>query len=119
MNDASPFMQEPQDGIGARAVIAGHPRRSPDPPGLIDADGRAANDMAVSQMHLQDNPLLRQPLKMAQVKPPVISHWGTTRGQNFIDVHLNRVVTAQDLDMFYACGLGHGGPAIVGPFTLE
>jgi len=86
---------------------------------LIDAYWRAANYLSVGQIYLYDNPLLREPLKMAHVKPLVVGHWGTTPGQNFIYVHLNRVIKRYDLDMFYVAGLGHGGPAIVGNVYLE
>ena len=44
------------------------------------------------------------------MKPLVVGHWGTTPGQNFIYVHLNRVIKKYDLDMFYIAGPGHGGP---------
>jgi xylulose-5-phosphate/fructose-6-phosphate phosphoketolase len=40
-------------------------------------------------------------------------------GQNFIYVHLNRVIKKYDLDMFYIAGPGHGGPALVGNTYLE
>jgi hypothetical protein len=53
------------------------------------------------------------------VKPLVVGHWGTTPGQNFIYVHLNRVIKKYDLDMFYIAGPGHGGPALVGHTYLE
>ena len=53
------------------------------------------------------------------MKPLVVGHWGTTPGQNFIYVHLNRVIKKYDLDMFYVAGPGHGGPAIVGNVYLE
>jgi len=53
------------------------------------------------------------------VKPLVVGHWGTTPGQNFIYVHLNRVIKKYDLDMFYVAGPGHGGPALVGNTYLE
>jgi xylulose-5-phosphate/fructose-6-phosphate phosphoketolase len=56
---------------------------------------------------------------MSDVKPLVVGHWGTTPGQNFIYVHLNRVIKKYDLDMFYVAGPGHGGPAIVGNVYLE
>ena len=53
------------------------------------------------------------------MKPLVVGHWGTTPGQNFIYVHLNRVIKKYDLDMFYIAGPGHGGPALVGNTYLE
>ena len=86
---------------------------------LIDAYWRAANYLSVGQIYLYDNPLLREPLTLAHVKPLVVGHWGTTPGQNFIYVHLNRVIKRCDLDMFYIAGPGHGGPAIVGNVYLE
>ena len=73
----------------------------------------------VAQIYLYDNPLLKEPLKLAHVKPLVVGHWGTTPGQNFIYVHLNRVIKKYDLNMFYIAGPGHGGPAIVGNVYLE
>ncbi len=85
----------------------------------LNAYWRAANYLSVGQIYLYDNPLLREPLTLDHVKPLVVSHWGTTPGQNFIYVHLNRVIKAQDLDMFYVAGPGHGGPAIVGNVYLE
>jgi len=84
-----------------------------------DAYWRAANYVSVGQIYLRDNPLLREPLTLAHVKPLVVGHWGTTPGQNFIYVHLNRAIKAHDLDMIYIAGPGHGGPAIVGATYLE
>jgi xylulose-5-phosphate/fructose-6-phosphate phosphoketolase len=85
----------------------------------MNAYWRAANYVSVGQIYLYDNPLLKEPLKLSHVKPLVVSHWGTTPGQNFIYVHLNRVIKKYDLDMFYIAGPGHGGPAIVGNVYLE
>jgi len=70
----------------------------------MDAYWRAANYLSVGQIYLYDNPLLREPLKLAHVKPLVVGHWGTTPGQNFIYVHLNRVIKKHDLDMIYIAG---------------
>ena len=85
----------------------------------MDAYWRAANYLSVGQIYLYDNPLLREPLTLAHVKPLVVGHWGTTPGQNFIYVHLNRVIKKFDLDMFYIAGPGHGGPALVANTYLE
>jgi xylulose-5-phosphate/fructose-6-phosphate phosphoketolase len=85
----------------------------------MNAYWRAANYLSVGQIYLYDNPLLRRPLKLSDVKPLVVGHWGTTPGQNFIYVHLNRVIKKYDLDMFYIAGPGHGGPALVGNTYLE
>jgi xylulose-5-phosphate/fructose-6-phosphate phosphoketolase len=85
----------------------------------IDRYWRAANYLSVGQLYLYDNPLLKRPLALSDVKPPVVGHWGTTPGQNFIYVHLNRLITEHDLNMFYVAGPGHGGPALVGNTYLE
>jgi xylulose-5-phosphate/fructose-6-phosphate phosphoketolase len=85
----------------------------------MDAYWRAANYLSVGQLYLHDNPLLRKPLKLSHVKSMLLGHWGTTPGQNFIYVHLNRVIKKYDLDMFYIAGPGHGGPALVGNTYLE
>jgi xylulose-5-phosphate/fructose-6-phosphate phosphoketolase len=85
----------------------------------IDAYWRAANFLSVGQIYLYDNPLLREPLKLEHVKPRLLGHWGTTPGQNFVYVHLNRVIKEYDLNMIYISGPGHGGPALVGNVYLE
>ncbi|WP_035792073.1 phosphoketolase family protein [Kitasatospora mediocidica] len=85
----------------------------------MDAYWRAANYLSVGQLYLYDNPLLKRPLELADVKPLIVGHWGTTPGQNFLYVHLNRVITEYDLNMLYVAGPGHGGPALVGNTYLE
>ncbi len=85
----------------------------------IDAYWRAANYLSVGQIYLCDNPLLKQPLRIAHVKRMLLGHWGTTPGQNFIYTHLNRVIKKYDLDMIYMSGPGHGGPAVVSGTYLE
>lgn len=85
----------------------------------MDAYWRAANYLSVGQIYLYDNPLLKKPLEMSHVKPLVVGHWGTTPGQNFIYVHLNRIIKKYDLNMFYISGPGHGGPALVANTYLE
>lgn len=85
----------------------------------MDAYWRAANYLSVGQMYLRNNPLLRRPLEVGDVKKMLLGHWGTTPGQNFIYVHLNRVIKQQDLDMVYLSGPGHGGPALMSNVYLE
>ena len=80
---------------------------------------RAANYLSVGQIYLYDNPLLQHPLALADTKRMLLGHWGTTPGQNFIYVHLNRVICKYDLDMVYVSGPGHGGPAVVANTYLE
>ncbi|MEO8313872.1 MAG: phosphoketolase family protein [Pseudomonadota bacterium] len=85
----------------------------------IDAWWRAANYLSVGQIFLLDNPLLKRPLQLSDVKPMLLGHWGTTPGQNFIYAHLNRVIRKYDVDMIYVSGPGHGGPAVVANTYLE
>ncbi len=92
---------------------------SPDLLRKIDAWWRAANYLSVGQIYLYDNPLLRQPLELAHVKPRLLGHWGTTPGLNFLWVHLNRAICERDLDVLYVTGPGHGGPGIVANAYLE
>ena len=98
------------------------PGASPLTPALragIDAYWRAANYLSVGQIYLFDNPLLKRPLAVDDIKHMLLGHWGTTPGQNFIYAHLNRVISKYDLDMIYVSGPGHGGPAVVANTWLE
>jgi xylulose-5-phosphate/fructose-6-phosphate phosphoketolase len=92
---------------------------SPEKLRKIDAYWRAANYLSVGQIYLCDNPLLKERLKLEHVKARLLGHWGTTPGQNFIYVHLNRIIQDYDLNMIYICGPGHGGPAVVANTYLE
>ncbi len=85
----------------------------------IDAYWRAANYLSVGQIYLLDNPLLRESLKLEHIKPRLLGHWGTTPGLIFIYAHLNRVIKAQDLNMIFIAGPGHGAPALVANTYLE
>ena len=85
----------------------------------MDAYWRAANYLSVGQIYLFDNPLLREPLTLAHVKPRLLGHWGTTPGLNLVYVHLNRVIREHDLNVIYVVGPGHGGPGIVANTYLE
>jgi xylulose-5-phosphate/fructose-6-phosphate phosphoketolase len=92
---------------------------SPDELNRINAYWRAANYLSVGQIYLRDNPLLKEPLTLEQVKPRLLGHWGTTPGLNFIYVHFNRLIKRNDLDVIYICGPGHGGPGMVANTYLE
>jgi xylulose-5-phosphate/fructose-6-phosphate phosphoketolase len=85
----------------------------------MNAYWRAANYMSVGQIYLYNNPLLKRPLTLDDVKHMLLGHWGTTPGQNFIYVHLNRIIGKYDLNMIYVSGPGHGGPALVANTYLE
>ena len=85
----------------------------------IDAWWRAANYLSVGQIFLFDNPLLRRPLALEDVKRMLLGHWGTTPGQNFVYAHLNHAIVKRDLDMIFISGPGHGGPALIANTYLE
>ncbi len=85
----------------------------------VNAYWRAANYLSVGQIYLMDNPLLKESLKLEQVKPRLLGHWGTTPGLNFIYVHLNRIIKEYDLSMIFLAGPGHGAPGVVANIYLE
>lgn len=85
----------------------------------MDAYFRAVNYLSAGQLYLLDNPLLREPLTMDQVKRKIVGHWGTVPGQNFIYTHLNRVIKRYDLNMIYISGPGHGGNFMVANTYVE
>ena len=86
---------------------------------LLDAYFRACNYLSLGQLYLKDNPLLKRPLTLDDIKPNVVGHWGTAPGQNFVYTHLNRVIKKYNLDMIYVSGPGHGGQAMVANTYLE
>jgi xylulose-5-phosphate/fructose-6-phosphate phosphoketolase len=85
----------------------------------LDAYWRAANYLAVGQIYLLDNPLLREPLRAEHIKPRLLGHWGTSPGLNFVYAHLNRIINRRAANLLYICGPGHGGPAMVANAWLE
>ena len=76
----------------------------------VDAWWRASNYLAVGQLYLMSNPLLREPLQAAHIKPRLLGHFGTVPGLNLLWAHLNRCILARDLDAVFVAGPGHGGP---------
>ncbi len=79
----------------------------------------AANYLTIGQIYLQNNPLLKEPLRPEHIKPRLLGHWGTSPGLSFIYVHLNRLIQDEDVNMIYLAGPGHGGPAILANVYLE
>ena len=86
---------------------------------LINKYFNALNYLSVAQLYLLDNPLLRRPLSISDIKPNVVGHFGTAPGQNFIYVHLNRIIKKYNLNMIYISGPGHGGQAMVANCYLD
>ncbi len=85
----------------------------------MDAYWRACNYLCVGMLYLQQNPLLREPLRPEHIKQRLLGHWGSDPGQTFIWVHLNRLIKKYDLDMIYISGPGHGAPATLSNAYLE
>ena len=85
----------------------------------MDAYWRACNYLCVGMLYLQNNPLLREPLRAEQIKNRLLGHWGSDPGQTFIWVHLNRLIKKYSLDLIYIAGPGHGAPATLSNSYLE
>ncbi|WP_017975002.1 phosphoketolase family protein [Actinopolyspora halophila] len=85
----------------------------------VDAFWRAANYLAVGQLYLTANPLLRESLRAEHVKSRLLGHWGTVPGLTLVYSHLNRLIRLGDLDVLYVTGPGHGGPAVQAATWLE
>jgi xylulose-5-phosphate/fructose-6-phosphate phosphoketolase len=85
----------------------------------VDAWWRACNYLAVGMIYLRDNPLLREPLSVDQVKHRLLGHWGASPALSFTWVHLNRLIKRDDLDMIFVAGPGHGAPGVLAPAYLE
>ena len=109
---------EPQSSSGTTANRAPEPL-SAEQVALMQRYWQAANYLTVGQIYLQANPLLEEALAPEHIKPRLLGHWGTSPGQSFIYVHLNRLIAERDLDVIYLSGPGHGGPAIVANVYLE
>ncbi|MGK8525350.1 phosphoketolase family protein [Nocardia asteroides] len=108
------------DNVGSTGgrTVAPRPYRLTDTPGplgrdelaSIDAWWRAANYLAVGQIYLMDNPLLREPLRAEHVKPRLLGHFGTVPGLNLVWAHANRAIRDRGLNAVFVAGPGHGGP---------
>ncbi len=86
---------------------------------LIDAYWRACNYLAAGMIYLQDNPLLREPLRAEHIKNRLLGHWGASPGLSFMYVHLNRLIRKYGLDAIFLAGPGHGAPGVLAPVYLE
>ena len=85
----------------------------------MNAYWRACNYLCAGMIYLRDNPLLRTPLKVADIKRRLLGHWGSDPGQSFTWVHLNRLIKKLDLNVIYISGPGHGAPATLANSYLE
>ena len=102
----------------ARSSIQGTPLTS-DALRRIHAYWRACNYLSLGMIYLQDNPLLKEPLKSEHIKNRLLGHWGASPGLSFVYIHLNRLIKKEDLNMIFLAGPGHGAPGVLGPVYLE
>src|SRR5277367_4723144 len=102
----------------ARATIQGSPL-NPEELRKTNAYWRACKYLALGMIYLQDNPLLKEPLKPEHIKNRLLGHWGSSPGLAFMYIHLNRLIKKLDLDMIFMAGPGHGAPGVLGPCYLE
>jgi xylulose-5-phosphate/fructose-6-phosphate phosphoketolase len=112
-------MTTSQTGAAAAPDLSGAKPLSADELRVIHAYWRAANYLSVGQIYLLDNPLLARPMRLEDIKPRLLGHWGTTPGLNLIYAHAGRAIKKRDLDAIYVMGPGHGGPAGVANAYLE
>ncbi len=102
----------------ARSTVSGTPLDT----GLlaqVDAFWRACNYLALGMIYLRENALLKEPLKPEHIKNRLLGHWGASPALSFTWTHLNRVINANDLDVIFLAGPGHGAPGVLGPVYLE
>jgi xylulose-5-phosphate/fructose-6-phosphate phosphoketolase len=95
------------------------PAATADEIAAMDAWWRANNFLTIGQIYLQDNPLLREPLRPDHIKPRLLGHWGTSPGLSFAYTHMSRIIKHTGQETIYLTGPGHGGPALVAAGYLE
>ncbi|WP_158752141.1 phosphoketolase [Acidobacterium sp. S8] len=102
----------------ARSTVSGAPLGTEDLR-KIHAYWRACTYLMLGMIYLQDNPLLKKPLKPEHIKNRLLGHWGSSPGLAFTYIHLNRLIKKYDLDMIFLAGPGHGAPGVLAPVYLE
>lgn len=85
----------------------------------LHAFWRACNYLSAGMIYLQDNPLLRQPLRPEHIKNRLLGHWGSSPGLSFSYIHMNRLIRKYDLNAIFLAGPGHGAPGVLSPVYLE
>jgi len=85
----------------------------------IHAYWRACNYLAAGMIYLQENPLLREPLKPEHIKNRLLGHWGASPALSFTYIHMSRLIKSHDLNAIFMAGPGHGAPGVLGPVYLE
>ena len=122
MNHVTEMEQRSSESLSAYGTARSTISRQPLNPlelQRIDAYWRACNYLALGMIYLQDNPLLKEPLKPEHIKNRLLGHWGSSPGLSFIYIHLNRLIKKFDLNMIFMAGPGHGAPGVLAPGYLE
>jgi len=85
----------------------------------IDTYWRAALYLCAGMLYLRDNPLLKRPLTIDDIKHRLLGHWGSDPGQTLVWTHLNRLIKKHSLNMLFISGPGHGAPSMLSQAWLE
>ena len=85
----------------------------------IDTWWRANRYVTVSQIYLQSNVMMNQPLGSDDIKPRLLGHWGTAAGLGFAYAHMSRAIRERGQKTIFFAGPGHGGPALTAASWLE
>lgn len=80
---------------------------------------RAVNYLTAAQIYLKDNYLLERELRLSDIKPRLLGHWGTCPGISFVYTMLNFLQTQTPRNLMYIVGTGHGFPAIQANLFVE
>ncbi|KAI8816128.1 phosphoketolase [Fimicolochytrium jonesii] len=102
----------------ARATVQGTPLTPEELRNTVDYMS-ASLYLCLGMLYLKQNPLLKEPLKVAHLKSRLLGHWGSDPGQIFAWVHMNRLIKKYDLDALFISGPGHGAPAVLSQSYLE
>jgi xylulose-5-phosphate/fructose-6-phosphate phosphoketolase len=102
----------------ARSTVQGNPLE-PEELRRMQAYWHATLFLSAGMIYLQDNPLLREPLRADHVKQRLLGHWGAAPGLSLTYVHLNRLIKKYDLNVIFMAGPGHGAPALLSNVYLE
>ncbi|MCL2095169.1 hypothetical protein FWH13_03555 [Candidatus Saccharibacteria bacterium] len=93
--------------------------------GQITRRVELADYLSVAQTYLRDNFLLTRPLEATDIKPRLLGHWGTCHGISLAYSHLVAAWGLPDMNTenpdswIFACGPGHGFPALQANLWLD
>lgn len=87
----------------------------------VQAFQKAANYLALAQIYLASNALLRKPLNLKHIKKRILGHWGSCPGIIFSYAHVTAAIQAnlEKHRFLYVTGPGHGAPATLAGLYLE